>query len=60
LCFPGRDGATDLELPFPQAGFYLDYVELNALAVHVEILRLQLVGRASSANEDLPDTPNQK
>jgi hypothetical protein len=31
---PGRDGMSDLELPFPQIRFDLLQAEFNALAIH--------------------------
>jgi hypothetical protein len=38
--FPGRNDVPDLELPFPQAGFDLGEAEFNALAFHIQILRI--------------------
>ncbi len=36
--FPGLDGVSDLELPFPQAGLDLDEAKFDALAIHFQLL----------------------
>jgi hypothetical protein len=45
--FPGFDGVSDLELPFPQAGLDLDEAKFNALAVHVQYSSRNIYTRSS-------------